>query len=227
MTAAGVALAGVRRPSLAGRVLAPLALLATAAWTGVGIAWWVMEGEGWAYLLVAADTITAAVVGWLVVRRRPGNAVGALLLAHAVAASFILMSPDEDSPSSALADQLLQGIWVLLYLFIALIGYVFPDGHLPSRFWRRYVAACLAGHLLFLVFAALDAEDFRETHPGVTPPIDLVGGRADLAAGRRAGPEPRLGARPSWSVRWCAPRAGCTAPRVRNVVSCCGSPGRR
>jgi signal transduction histidine kinase len=173
MTAADLALTGVRRPSLAGRVFAPLALLATAVSTVLGVTWWVMEDEGWLYLLVGADTVTAAVVGWLVVRRRPGNAVGALLLAHAVAASFILSSPDEDSPSLPLVDQALQGVWVLLYLFIALIGYVFPDGHLPSRFWRRYVAACLAGHVLFLVLAAFDAEDFRATHPGVAPPIDV------------------------------------------------------
>jgi signal transduction histidine kinase len=173
MTASGVALSGVRRPSRTGRVLAPLALAATAVATGVGLSWWIDEGMGWAYLLVAADTMTAAVVGWLVVRRRPGNAVGALLLAHAVAASQILMSPDEDSPSSALSDQLFQGIWVLLYVFIALIGYVFPDGRIPSRFWRRYVAACLAGHVLFLVLAALDTSDFRTTHPGVAPPLDV------------------------------------------------------
>ncbi|HTE72865.1 MAG TPA: hypothetical protein VK640_06665, partial [Actinomycetes bacterium] len=173
MTTADVALTGVRRPSLAGRVLAPLALLAIAAATVVGLSWWVMEGTGWLYVLVLADTMTAAVVGWLVVRRRPGNAVGALLLAHAVAASVILMSPDESSPSWPLVDQLLQGSWVLLYVFIALIGYVFPDGHIPSRFWRRYVAACLAGHVLFGVLAAFDAQDFRETHPGVTPAIDI------------------------------------------------------
>jgi two-component system NarL family sensor kinase len=173
MTAADTALTGVRAPSLAGRVLAPLALLAVAAATAVGLSWWVMEGTGWLYVLVLADTMTATVVGWLVVRRRPGNAVGALLLAHAVAASVILMSPDESSPSWPLVDQLLQGSWVLLYVFIALIGYVFPDGHIPSRFWRRYVAACLAGHVLFGVLAAFDAQDFRETHPGVTPAIDI------------------------------------------------------
>jgi two-component system, NarL family, sensor kinase len=174
MTAAQVALTGVRRPSLAGRLLAPLALLATVAANVVGITWWVAEGQGWLFLLVTADTMTAAVVGWLVVRRRPGNAVGTLLLAHGLAASVILMSPDENSPSWPLVDQLFQGVWVLLYLFIALIGYVFPDGHLPSRFWRRYVAACLAGHLLFWVLAAMDTESFRETHPGTEPPIDVT-----------------------------------------------------
>jgi len=174
MTAAEVALTGASRPSLAGRVLAPLTLLATATAGAVGLSWWVAEGEGWFFLLVVADAMTAAVVGWLVVRRRPGNAVGALLLAHGLAASMMLMSPDEATPSLPVLDQVAQGLWVLLYVFIALIGYVFPDGHLPGRFWRRYVAACLTGHLLFVVLAALDTESFRETHPGVEPPIDLL-----------------------------------------------------
>jgi len=171
MTAAEVALTGAPRPSRAGRVLAPLALLATGVALAVGFSWWAAEGAGWLFLLVVADASTAGVVGWLVVRRRPGNAVGALLLAHGLAAALIMMSPDESSPSWPVLDQLAQGVWVLLYLFIALIGYVFPDGHLPSRFWRRYVAVCLAGHVLFLVMAALDTESFREAHPGVEPPI--------------------------------------------------------
>ena len=172
MTATHVALTGVRSPSLAGRVLAPLTLLATLTACAVGFTWWLAEDQPWFFLLVAVDALTPAVVGWLVVRHRPGNAVGALLLAHGLAAAVILMSPDENSPSSALVDQLFQGIWVMLYVFIALIGYVFPDGHLPSRFWRRYVAACLAGHARFLVEAALDTGSFRETHPGIQPPID-------------------------------------------------------
>ena len=173
MTAAEVALSVARRTSLAGRILAPLALLGTAAAGAVGFTWWLDEGMGWFFLLVVVDSMTAAVVGWLVVRRRPGNAVGALLLAHGLVAAVMLMSPDETTPSAPLLDQLAQGMWVVLYVFIALIGYVFPDGHIPSPFWRRYVAACLTGHLLFIVFAALDTGDFRATHPGVTPPIEV------------------------------------------------------
>ncbi len=126
-------------------------------------------------LLVLWESLVAAVVGLLIVRRHPREVVGRLLLAHAVSVALVLNLGDGPFAGwwAALTGQLLQGSWVLLYVFIALIGYVFPDGRFLSRRWKAYVAACLAGHLLFLGIAALDVESFRQDNPGVAAPLDV------------------------------------------------------
>jgi signal transduction histidine kinase len=157
--------------------LGTTAVLWVLAWNVVGI--WArrdeLPGVLPAFVLIVVESTVALVVGLLVVRRQPRNVVGWLLVAHAAAVALV-MSGDErtsGSTASAWATQLGQGTWVLLFVFIALIGYVFPTGEFLSRRWRRYVVACLAGHVVFLVAAALDASSFREMNPGVTPPLDV------------------------------------------------------
>jgi signal transduction histidine kinase len=158
-------------------LLGTTAVLWVLAWNVVGI--WArrdeLPGVLPAFVLIVVESTVALVVGLLVVRRQPRNVVGWLLVAHAAAVALV-MSGDErtsGSTASAWATQLGQGTWVLLFVFIALIGYVFPTGEFLSRRWRRYVVACLAGHVVFLVAAALDASSFREMNPGVTPPLDV------------------------------------------------------
>ena len=153
------------------------AVLWVVAWNVVGI--WTRRADlpsQWpAALLVLVESTVALVVGLLVVRRHPRNVVGWLLVAHAMAVALV-MSGNEQTSGSAVAawgTQLTQGSWILLFVFIALIGYVFPTGEFLSRRWRRYVFACLAGHVVFLVAAALDASSFREANPGLTPPLDV------------------------------------------------------
>src|SRR6478672_9030373 len=178
------------------------AVLWVLAWNVVGI--WTRRADvpsQWpAALLVLVESTVALVVGLLVVRRHPRNVVGWLLVAHAMAVALV-MSGNEQTSGSAVAawgTQLTQGSWVLLFVFIALIGYVFPTGEFLSRRWRRYVFACLAGHVVFLVAAALDA--------------------SSLASAR---------CRRSCSVRWPVRWSGCAGPRGRSAGSCCGSPGPR
>jgi signal transduction histidine kinase len=161
-----------------------ITLLGTAAaiwvltWTAVGS--WArhddLPGILPAFVLIVVESTVALVVGLLVVRRHPRNVVGWLLVSHAAAVALV-MSGDEHTSGgtvSAWATQLSQGSWILLFVFIALIGYVFPTGQFLSPRWRRYVIGCLAGHVVFLVGAALDASSFRETNPGVTPPLDVA-----------------------------------------------------
>ncbi len=56
--------------------------------------------------------------------------MGWLLVAHAAAVALVMSGDEEASASnlSAWASQLGQGTWVLLFVSIALIGYVFPTG---------------------------------------------------------------------------------------------------
>ncbi len=158
------------------RLLAALALLWVVGWTASGT--WLrrdqLPGVMPAVLLVLLESVTALVVGLLVLRRHPRHVVGWLLVAHALAAALVL-SGDSSATGSrigAWATQLGQGSWVLLYVFLALVGYVFPTGSFLSHRWRRYVTACLLGHVVFLVLAALDVSSFRQANPGVTPPLD-------------------------------------------------------
>ena len=158
-------------------LLGTAAVLWVLTWNLVGI--WTRRADlpsQWpAAVLVLVESTVALVVGLLVVRRHPRNVVGWLLVAHAMAVALVMSGDEEASGGtlSAWSTQLGQGSWVLLFVFIALIGYVFPTGEFLSRRWRRYVIACLTGHVVFLVAAALDASSFRAANPGVTPPLDV------------------------------------------------------
>lgn len=128
------------------------------------------------FVLIVCEALTAAIVGWLIVRRHPGHVVGWLLLAHGVFVGAVLSGDGPPTGTAwAVVSQLGQGSWVLLYVCLALIGYLFPDGHFLSSRWRRFALGCLAGHVLFIVAAAFDAASFREAYPEVDPPI--VGGQ--------------------------------------------------
>ncbi|MEO7981850.1 MAG: histidine kinase [Sporichthyaceae bacterium] len=166
------------RGTRAVRWLAPVGLVWVLGWDLAGA--WVRRDQLPVLvpgaLLIVVESVVALVVGLLVVRRQPRNVVGLLLVGHALAVALV-MSGDETASGGAVgawATQLTQGSWVLLYVFIALVGYVFPTGSFLSARWRRFVAACLAGHVVFLVAAALDAGSFREANPAVRPPFDLL-----------------------------------------------------
>lgn len=183
----------------AGREARAPALLAVVAgawvvgWLAAGC-WW-NRHAGWAMVpfaaLVLVESAVAVVVGWLVVRRLPRHPVGWLLLAHGAFVVMVLSGNDQPGSSqlSALATQLGQGAWVLLYVSLAMIGFLFPTGHFVSRRWRRFAIGCLVGYAAFLVAAGFDSSSFAQEYPGVAPPLSafpqwLVGtvGFAGLAA---------------------------------------------
>lgn len=102
--------------------------------------------------------LTAAVyacVGLLLATKRPRNAIGWIFLAIAVnvAASMdgapanllgryalYSMNHDDALPGVAFAASLAQSAWVVMFLCIALLLLLFPNGNLPSRRWRGVVA---------------------------------------------------------------------------------------
>jgi two-component system, NarL family, sensor kinase len=140
------------------------------------LAWWTQRhgflGNLGIHALIACETLTSATVGWLIVRRHPRHVVGWLLLAHAIFVSAVLSGDGPPrSRATVVITQLGMGNWVLLYVCLALIGYLFPNGRFLSPRWRRFVLACLAGHALFLIAAAFDVSSFREDYPGVAPQI--------------------------------------------------------
>lgn len=113
-----------------------------------------------------------AVLMGLLVLRAGQRRIGGLLIAHGISLAVLLTSTSASMSTFGMAvEQLAAGSWVLLFLWLALIAYLVPDGHTASRFWHRWVAAGLAGVALFLVGAAGDAEGFRTEHGGASPPL--------------------------------------------------------
>jgi hypothetical protein len=136
------------------------------------------------------ETVLAAAVGWLVVRRHPRHVVGWLLLAHGLAVAVVLSGDEQHLPADgsvgARITEIGQGSWVLLYVFLALIGYVFPDGRFLSRRWRRFAWGGLAAYGVFLVAAAFDGasleSDYPGLHPGLPQPPVVLAGSVRFAA---------------------------------------------
>ncbi len=112
--------------------------------------------------------VPGAVVGILVARRQPGNPIGWLLLV--IAGCLFLATDGGDyallayhhgyhlalGPLALVLDEL----WMpgLLLLFVVIL--LFPDGRLPSRFWRwalRAYGALYAAMLAALAVATTDA----------------------------------------------------------------------
>ena len=87
-------------------------------------------------LLVAlvAGLATLA-LGLLVMFRGGPRRIGWLLVAHGVTVGTFLGVPESPStsPAGMVLDQLTQGSWVFLFLWLALIGYLLPNGHTASQ----------------------------------------------------------------------------------------------
>ena len=159
---------------------APLvaALTAFAVWAGVEatnvvfvVLTWDMERDIFGETPQTAVQIglTAAVyacVGLLLATKRPRNAIGWIFLAIAVnvAASMdgapanllgryalYSMNHDDALPGVAFAASLAQSAWVVMFVCIALLLLLFPNGHLPSRRWRGVVAVLVVAATAALV----------------------------------------------------------------------------
>ena len=97
--------------------------------------------------------VLAAALGWLIVRRQPGNRIGLLLMGFGALLVFY-----EDAARYAVADYhvhrgtlplgfpavlIASELWSVMFLMPPLIILLFPDGTLPPR-WRMVCRAYLA-----------------------------------------------------------------------------------
>ena len=118
-------------------------------------------------VLVAAPPIA---VGLVVVRAQ--RRIGWLLVAHGVTVLLALGATGQVGGTPGLVvDQLAFGGWVLLFLWVVLIGYLLPDGRAASPRWLWWLRITLAGCALFIVGSAGDRQGFRQAHHGIDPPV--------------------------------------------------------
>lgn len=127
----------------------------------------------------AVAAVVFVAVGWLIVERRPGNAVGAIVLAFGVL--FALYLPADaytrhlaDGPAASFAALYIGVLDLPAWMLIALVALLFPDGRLPSAAWRRLVAFELAVVGIGLIGAGLAPGPFPNT-PAFDNPIGVPG----------------------------------------------------
>ena len=134
-------------------------------------------GDPWSVTALAICLILGTVgLGLLILARRPGHPIGALLLANAVIlaaagtaegyATYGLLERPGSLPGARWLAVYDQSTWPLLFAALTAIVFVFPDGRLPSPRWRPVAygaVAVLATALLTAVdrpfqapFAAID-----------------------------------------------------------------------
>lgn len=109
-----------------------------------------------------AAAITAVIpllLGILVLARSSQRLIGWLLVAHGLSVGLILgwSSLDLHTDTVDAVGQFTQGTWVLLYVWLALIVYLSPNGHAASPRWRVWIAVGLGGCVVFAIGAAGDA----------------------------------------------------------------------
>jgi len=178
------------------------------------------DGQALLVVLVAA-------LGWLIIRRQPGNRIGLLLIGFVALFGFY-----EDAANYAVADYHLHGgtlplgfpaaliaseLWSVLFLMPPLIILLFPDGALPPR-WRMVARAYLT-----VCARAARPRDVRRRarHQGRTPGLGRrrTGGHHAARGPRRLG-EPRGD---YMVARGPRRRAGPPAPRGDYIVARLGA----
>ena len=125
-------------------------------------------------LLVALIAgLASLVLGLLVIFRGGQRRIGWLLVAHGVTVGVFLGIPQSPSTSRAgmVIDQLTQGSWVFLFLWLVLIAYLLPTGRMASKCWRRGVRVGLVCVVVFQVGAAGDRAMFAGAHDSHPLPL--------------------------------------------------------
>jgi hypothetical protein len=151
---------------------------ALAVWEGA-------RGPTGTFDLFGFAVVGYAIVGALVASRRPGNALGWLLLATALAFavgnSGEVYVVDRSNPGRAAVGWVASWAWILwVTLSAVFLPLVFPDGRLLSRRWRP--VAWLGGFALALTVAGMGVQPghlaLNET---VWNPLGLDGAAAEWA----------------------------------------------
>jgi len=139
------------------------------------------------FLVFTPVALAFAIVGWLIVERRPGNLVGPLLLAFGFGvASVILADAYIESPGSppgaAYVALLVNALDAPLFTIVALALVLFPDGELPTASWRwvfPLAAVASAGAIVGVVVMPGPVP----MYPAEQNPLDIAGSAGMILAG--------------------------------------------
>jgi signal transduction histidine kinase len=113
--------------------------------------------------VAAVGSAPALVMGWVVLRHVPGNAVGALLCLLGVLPNWMVFTDNYPAvlerrpgslPMSDILIALQEGGWMWLYVPPGLLMLYFPTGRLLSRRWRAVAVGLVLVPVLFEVVAA-------------------------------------------------------------------------
>jgi signal transduction histidine kinase len=150
------------------------------------------DNADWAFGVgVSVMVVFATAFGWLIIRARPRNVVGWLLLAQALATASVAFTEvwveykirggAEPSLAVRYVAVYSNGAWPLLFAGFAAIAYVFPDGHFFSRKYKRwgaFTAISLAMVLIGTFFSSepmsSGLESVDSPLPGLPPALEAV-----------------------------------------------------
>lgn len=139
---------------LTSTAVVPAALLAVAGTVALAVSPAASDAAYFAALLMAAGVAFAS--AFLVTGRLPRHPVGPLLAANGVVVLLLVADvwkaaaerrPDVLATMNTRVEEAISGHWMLLYLPLALVVLLFPDGKLPSPRWLP-VAWALPGTVL-------------------------------------------------------------------------------
>jgi len=135
--------------------------------------------SGGFHVLYGAIAIVFVVVGWLVAERQPRNVVGPLLLAFG--SPFALYLPADQylhlpgQPAAAeFATLFISVLDAPMFIIVALVLILFPDGRPPSPRWRWTIGAGLLGIGLTVGGYVLEAAPFQ-LFPAYRSPFGIAG----------------------------------------------------
>ena len=121
----------------------------------------------WITPLVALAVLAPATVGLLIALRQPRNPIAWILLLGALT---VASYPVDVVLGPGWSLQIGRATWPALYAWPIAVAYVFPDGRLLSRRWRRLAGAAVVSFAGFMTLAMLDPSPF-EDHPSVRNPL--------------------------------------------------------
>ena len=143
----------------------------------------VLSGQVFDALVAAAIGVPCAAVGWLVTRRQPGNPIGWLFLVTGV---FMFLSTaggdygyyvyrlGHHLPLGAAGSALSQ-FWGPSLLLLGADILLFPDGRLPSRWWRSALRIYAVAFALLILATCVAIAGALTAHP---VRVDSTGGLA-------------------------------------------------
>jgi hypothetical protein len=174
--------------SLQGRVaLVRVVAIATVALCliAIGLDLAASSSSGGLFFLYTAIIVPFAVIGWLISERKPGNAIGPLLIAFALLFALFLPADlylrlGDDLPGASFAVLYASSLDAPSLVLIALVLILFPDGSPPTPRWRP-ILWLAAPSVILVVAGFVLAPGPNFLYPDYESPVGIDGIRWDVA----------------------------------------------